>query len=128
MKLKLIEAPIGLFTFKNILCIKTEYSNTHSDKNGTFTTHDCYIISGDEYFWGNAKEARERNELIVEPVDAIVPVYCKDCKYFQSYVDDITGKTFNCGYCHKWNRDNKMMMNDTDYCSHGERKDDRNGE
>lgn len=61
-------------------------------------------------------------------VDAIVPVYCKDCKYFQSYVDDITGKAFNCGYCHKWNRDNKMMINDTDYCSHGERKDDRNGE
>lgn len=120
MKLKLIEAPIGLFTFKNILCIKTEYSNIHSDKNGTFTTPDCYTISGGEYFWGNAKEARERNELIVEPVDAIVPVYCKDCRYYPA------ARTNNKGF--KICVASGMEISEVDYCSYGRRKEDNNGE
>ena len=110
MKLKLIEAPIGLFTFKNILCIKTEYSNIHSDKNGTFTTPDCYTISGGEYFWGNAKEARERNELIVEPVDAIIPVYCTECIHRESAGG---GRDYCC--------DNMCAC--MGYCSVGERKE-----
>lgn len=64
--MKLIDAPVGLFECNDILVLKTEYSTKHED--GTITP-DCYIVESGEYFWGDAKTAKGRNNLEVIPID-----------------------------------------------------------
>ena len=60
-------------------------------------------------------------------VDAVEVVRCKDCKhwreetgwcYHHSHFVDSKG-----GFCHPWESTDWKMLNEDDFCSYGERKD-----
>ena len=59
--------------------------------------------------------------------DAVPVVRCKDCKhwhdetgwcYHHSHFVDSKG-----GFCHPWESNDWKMLNEDDFCSYGERKD-----
>ena len=52
---KLSECPIGLFQFKDTLCVKNEYG-------------EYFIVWSGEVFWGGAKTKQERDNLLVLPL------------------------------------------------------------
>lgn len=68
------------------------------------------------------------NILCSQPtVDAIIPVYCKDCKWYTTEFDEEDVSRNFLGYQGLCNNIDKYM-NDDDYCSSGKRKEDNNGE
>lgn len=63
----LAECPVGLFMFKGLLCMKTEYETVN--RVSSCSQSDAYIVSSGEYFWGGAQSAEERQDLMVQPID-----------------------------------------------------------
>jgi hypothetical protein len=55
----LAECPIGLFMYRDELCLKTEYGNNEG-------RIDAYIVSSGEFFWGDAPQtiASQRKQLV----------------------------------------------------------------
>ena len=83
-----------------------------TDFAGTASTKSAYSA-----FWKSAKAIKSMENINI--------VHCKDCKNFESYVDCLTGKTFNFGYCYYWEYEQGESPNsvdDDDFCSHGELK------
>ena len=68
MKVRLGEAPVGLFEYDGTIGFKSEYGKVHTDEQGTFVQVDAYVVCSGEYFWGGAKTSRERNNLLVTPL------------------------------------------------------------
>ena len=68
MKVRLGDAPIGLFDYNGTICLKTEYGKVITDEKGSFVGADCYIVDTGECFWGGVKTSRERNDLLVTPL------------------------------------------------------------
>lgn len=67
---RLDDCPVGLFrAASGELCVMTEYATTRTDGAQGFPQRDAYIVSSGEYFWGGAKTARERADVMVRPVD-----------------------------------------------------------
>ena len=58
-------------------------------------------------------------------VDAVEVVRCENCEHCELYVDYLTGKTFNFGYCYRRFKRRKSInrVNSDDYCSYGERRE-----
>lgn len=54
-------APVGLFDFEGILCVKTEYSQARRP--------DAYILESGEYFWGGTDDPHEAAMLMVMPLE-----------------------------------------------------------
>lgn len=50
-------------------------------------------------------------------------VRCKNCKYYTPYVCNLTGKTYNYGFCGYHDICGYVKVNGSDFCSNGERKD-----
>lgn len=61
------ECPPGFFLFRDSLCLKSEY---HTTTQSGESNADAYCESG-EYFWGGVSATKDRNALIVQPVEAI---------------------------------------------------------
>ena len=59
---RLDECPPGLFLLGNCLGFKSEYRN---DKGSC----EAYVVASGEFFWGGAKDAAEREALMVTPVE-----------------------------------------------------------
>lgn len=59
-RVRLWEAPIGLFYCGDTLCLKTEYRNNEG-------RIDAYIVESGEFFWGGAKSDLEQREILVTP-------------------------------------------------------------
>lgn len=59
--MRLIDAPVGLFMYKEALCLKTEYMNRQGGV-------EAYVVESGDVFWGGAKSQEERNNLDVTPV------------------------------------------------------------
>lgn len=57
----LAEAPAGLFLYNDTLCFKTEYK-----KHGKT---EAYVVETGEYFYGEAGDKQDREQLKVDPVD-----------------------------------------------------------
>lgn len=58
--------------------------------------------------------------------DVVGVVRCEDCKYFYPHVDYYSGKTYDYGFCEYWEKETlgeAPQVNDSDFCSHGKRKD-----
>ena len=68
MKVKLSNAPVGLFDYDGTICLKTEYGKVVTDEKGSFVAPNTYIVDTGECFWGGAKTSRERNDLLVTPL------------------------------------------------------------
>ena len=66
-KVKLIDAPVGLFLHEGTLCLKTEYM--HQSFKETTPRVEAYIVDSGETFWGGVKTAEEVNSLMVTPLD-----------------------------------------------------------
>ena len=66
-KVKLIDAPVGLFLYEDTLCLKTEYM--HKSFKQTTPRVEAYIVDSGETFWGGVKTAEEVNSLMVTPLD-----------------------------------------------------------
>ena len=66
-KVKLIDAPVGLFLYEGTLCLKTEYM--HESFKERTPRVEAYIVDSGETFWGGAKTAEEVNSLMVTPLD-----------------------------------------------------------
>lgn len=68
-RMKLIDAPVGVFVFRDELVLKTEYK---TDIDGVYIP-DCYILSTGEKFWGGMKSKEDfktkYNNLDVEVID-----------------------------------------------------------
>lgn len=59
----LAKCPIGLFYYKDELCLKTEYGNNEG-------RIDAYIVSSGEFFWGDWPQTIEsQRRQHVRPVD-----------------------------------------------------------
>lgn len=68
-KIKLIDAPIGLFEYDGTIALKTEYSTAIKSADGSVTVvPDCYTVDGGEVFWGGVSTAQEKNNLYVPPI------------------------------------------------------------
>lgn len=86
-----------------------------TDFAGTADTKSAYSA-----FWKSAKAIKKMKNINAEQV-----VHCEDCKNYEPYVDYLTGKTFNFGYCYYWKYEQGESPNsvdDDDFCSHGELK------
>ena len=59
--MKLIECPVGLFKFNDILCLKTEYMLPDGRV-------EAYIVSSGETFCGGVHSVEEFNNLEVTPL------------------------------------------------------------
>ena len=68
MKVRLGNAPVGLFEYKGTICFKSEYGEVKTDEIGTFVQVKAFVVCSGEYFWGGAKTSRERNDLLVTPL------------------------------------------------------------
>lgn len=68
MKVKLSNAPVGLFDYNGTICFKSEYGKVKTDEKGTFVKVEAFVVCSGEYFWGGAKTSRERNDLLVTPL------------------------------------------------------------
>ena len=68
-RMRLIDAPVGVFRFSGDLVLKTEYM---VDIDGVWIP-DCYILDSGEKFWGGMKSKDDfktkYNDLEVEVVD-----------------------------------------------------------
>lgn len=62
------ECPPGLFLFGEIIGFKSEYSTINSRNE---VQCDAYCVESGEYFWGGAKSAAERGNLLVQPLPNI---------------------------------------------------------
>lgn len=60
-KVRLKDAPPGLFLWNGVLCFKSEYTMCG-------TCPEAFVVESGEYFWGDAKMHSERSQLMVEPV------------------------------------------------------------
>jgi hypothetical protein len=69
------ECPPGLFLFGQSLALKSEYK-TESSSHPGFWQSDAYLVESGEYFWGGTADPREREKLMVSPLD---PYRCKRC-------------------------------------------------
>jgi len=56
--ISLEDCPIGLFLYKDTLCLKTEYGNNEG-------WLDCYIVESGEYLIANCKTAKQFRDLKV---------------------------------------------------------------
>ena len=69
--MKLIDAPVGVFVFRDEFVLKTEYM---TNIDGVYIP-DCYILSTGEKFWGGMKSKEDfktkYNNLDVEVIDII---------------------------------------------------------
>ena len=95
-KVKLIDAPIGLFLYHGIMVLKTEYSTV----NDSELSPDCYLVGSGEYFWGGVNTAKERNNLMVTPIK-VNPVVHE--RWVHDRYEDCTEqfeivKCSNCGF------------------------------
>ena len=113
-KVTLYDLPFGaLFAFgDDCIAVKSGYTCG----NGLI---EAFILGSGEQFWGDAKTAKEQNELMVQPlnveeVDAVEVIRCKDCKHY----DEIK---HGYGWCCKAN-DRHEYAKDEEFCSFGERK------
>ncbi|MBR9841450.1 MAG: hypothetical protein GYB50_26890 [Rhodobacteraceae bacterium] len=59
---RLDHCPPGLFLAGDCLGFKSEYRNERG-------TCEAYVVSSGEFFWGGAKNAEEREALMVTPVE-----------------------------------------------------------
>ena len=50
-------------------------------------------------------------------------VRCENCKYYTPYVCNLTGQTYNYGFCGYHDICGYVKVNGGDFCSNGERKD-----
>lgn len=64
-KVPLYDCPIGLFIFKGVVCLKTEYSTKYDDGYH----NDVYICSTGETFWGGTNDIITRDALYVTPLN-----------------------------------------------------------
>lgn len=68
-RMKLIDAPVGVFVFRDEFVLKTEYM---TNIDGVYIP-DCYILSTGEKFWGGMKSKEDfktkYNNLDVEVID-----------------------------------------------------------
>lgn len=68
-RMRLIDAPVGVFRFSGDLVLKTEYM---VDIDGVWIP-DCYILDSGEKFWGGMKSTEDfktkYNDLEVEVID-----------------------------------------------------------
>lgn len=71
----LAECPPGLFLFNGNLGFKSEYKTESMSPPG-FWQSDAYVVESGEYFWGGVSDAREREQLIVTPLE---PERCQKC-------------------------------------------------
>jgi len=109
--MKLIDAPVGVFVFRDELVLKTEYM---TDIDGVYIP-DCYILSTGEKFWGGMKSTEDfktkYNNLDVEVID-IFPfaqpgqIHCYECKHYDT--QECMGRNAFYG------------LKDDDYCSWAE--------
>lgn len=60
-KVRLKDAPPGLFLWNGVLCFKSEYTMCG-------LCPETFVVESGEYFWGDAKMHSERSQLMVEPV------------------------------------------------------------
>lgn len=59
-EVSLAACPIGLFVFRDELCVKTEYG-------GNDGRIDAYIVSSGEFFWGGTVRAADQRNVMVRP-------------------------------------------------------------
>lgn len=66
----LADCPTGLFWFNGTLGFKSEYA-TLKEENGVAVGVQCdaYVVSSGEYFWGGVSDWRQRDKLMVTPID-----------------------------------------------------------
>ncbi len=68
MRIRLGDAPVGLFEFDGTIGFKSEYGKIKTDEKGTFVQVEAFVVCSGEYFWGGAETSRERNDLLVTPL------------------------------------------------------------
>lgn len=61
---RLDQCPPGLLLFGGCLVFKSEY-------RGSEGTPDAYVVASGEFFWGGAKTRKERDALMVTPVEVV---------------------------------------------------------
>ncbi|HBB81970.1 MAG TPA: hypothetical protein DC031_01550 [Sulfitobacter sp.] len=59
---RLDECPPGLFLAGDCLGFKSEYRNERG-------ACEAYVVASGEFFWGGAESAKEREALVVTPVE-----------------------------------------------------------
>lgn len=64
---KLSECPPGLFAFEGMLGFKSEYRSTNEHTG--FAKTDAYVVDSGEYFWGGVSHEKDREDLMVIPVE-----------------------------------------------------------
>lgn len=101
-RMKLIDAPVGVFVFHDELVLKTEYM---VNIDGVYIP-DCYILSTGEKFWGGMKSTEDfktkYNNLDVEVIDIIPsaqPERKKGKLLFADYETELWGESSICGLC-----------------------------
>lgn len=77
----LSECPPGLFVYRDTLGFKSEYRSTNQHTG--FSKSDAYVVESGEYFWGGAEHEKDRENLMVTPVeitraDALRPIHLQD--------------------------------------------------
>ena len=104
--MRLIDAPVGLFLFDGVMCLKTEYS--------TDGRVDAFVVESGEFFCGGATTTEELNNLEVVPIEAVPIVRCKECIYWKSGENE----------CDKWEHCilHNICIGPYSFCSYGERK------
>jgi hypothetical protein len=66
--IQLRDCPTGLFWFNDTLGFKSEYK-TQSKSSPEVWQCDAYVVASGEYFWGGISDARQREQLLVKPID-----------------------------------------------------------
>lgn len=64
----LAECPPGLFLFGNTLGFKSEYMSPSTHVPGGYKV-DAYVVESGEFFWGGTSNPREREVLLVQPME-----------------------------------------------------------
>lgn len=106
-RMKLIDAPVGVFVFHDELVLKTEYM---VNIDGVYIP-DCYILSTGEKFWGGMKSTEDfktkYNNLDVEVIDIIPSAQPERNKGEWIEYTDCEGKSrrITCDQCghEEWN-------------------------
>lgn len=65
----LAACPPGLFMFDDCLGFKSEYKTESLSHPGVWQS-DAYVVQSGEYFWGGVSDPRQREKLMVRPIDA----------------------------------------------------------
>jgi len=106
MPCSLSDCPPGLFWFNGMLGMKTEYRTESVSRPGCLQC-DAYVVASGEYFWGGVSDPREREKLMVTPIDneaalaALAtrpPAPATDLARLAELLDDLERMSYSAGF------------------------------